>query len=899
MVLGKGMIEFSSSLSSRGLPSIVCSQEDVDALMGAFQTLGSSWVHSGWFVELSDLDALADAWVHIVDLLSVTLYEEWEDDTRIAVSNVKNRLTYARLDTNGPKLDKISKTNPLVESYFMRCGPSPNSDPLGGLKKRMALWLMVIMSPGFKRVFAFCYHCTTQNRHQTFHCNNATPTHECCPQLCLSAPTPANITRAPRLQCWSYSSFTDSDIVGSPRHLTVSTQGNVPAERFSSPSFQFAMQVTIYADDLPEDMVFDPLTEAIVFKHTLRDRDRLQSQSSSLASPGLPMNMCRKVFVFPKNVAVAEVIEIGLEQFGILEGVVDGGDEIEDKSTKRRSSSRVRYGLAVDAGGQELPLSSKVIDVYSRPPIYKALLGTVDDVSSSDPIFILQQATSYRNFTSCHCMSAPLDKLALQLLSPPTIQERIMQQKDKPQSQQPTPKEIIAAQRRAKQEKQCDILLSTQTNLVRGVDLLLPGNLHTVDTCPVSLTYKLSPSNPDPDPPASPEPFSTCLKNLQPLRPVLSPSLSGPFSQPLFSPPSSPRPLTQSSPLHYESGFPDFCNGDQEGPLVMPFINAAEVVGQGRTYLDDFNDNHFSKERETNLYYPFASRAEWETASFLLNSSLTMAEIDSYLKLELTKNNKLSFATAQKLQERVELLLPVPEWKFRLTNFSSLSQQNTSHLIVSGSAGMFAGYTKSPLIYDSLNLTPLEIFTSSAKLVRVYESWLSGKRANEMQKELPKGATLLGTVLSSNKTTISVITGNCVAHPLLISLANIDTELRSKASQHLFNLLALIPIPKFIEKKKSVQSILENCLYHLCLDIVLQPLRIAALIGCLMDDPVGQTRFCYTLCASFIVDMPEASLISCVGGGGKTSPFTKAIYKDYGDSKRHPPRLAKSNLGAH
>ncbi|KAE9390429.1 hypothetical protein BT96DRAFT_925871 [Gymnopus androsaceus JB14] len=231
----------------------------------------------------------------------------------------------------------------------------------------------------------------------------------------------------------------DDTLIAADSHLT----------RFSSPSFRFAMQVIIYADDLPEDM-------AIVFKHTLRDRDRSQSQSSSLASPGLPMNMRRKVFVFPKN--------IGLERFGILEGV--------DKSTKRRSSSRVRYGLAVDAGGQglgltkkELPPSSKAVDLDSAQ-----LLGTIDDVSHNDPIFILRRATSYRNSTSRHRISEPL--------SPRTIEERIMQmQKDKPQSQQPTPKEIIAAQRRAKQEKQRDILLSTQTNSVRGVDLLLPGNV--------------------------------------------------------------------------------------------------------------------------------------------------------------------------------------------------------------------------------------------------------------------------------------------------------------------------------------------------------------------------------------------------------------------------------------
>ena len=47
---------------------------------------------------------------------------------------------------------------------------------------------------------------------------------------------------------------------------------------------------------------------------------------------------------------VAEVIELGLERFGILEGVVDGGDEVEDKFTKRRSSIRVRYQLVVDTG---------------------------------------------------------------------------------------------------------------------------------------------------------------------------------------------------------------------------------------------------------------------------------------------------------------------------------------------------------------------------------------------------------------------------------------------------------------------------------------------------------------------------------------------------------------------
>ena len=164
------------------------------------------------------------------------------------------------------------------------------------------------------------------------------------------------------------------------------------------------------------------------------------------------------------------------------------------------------------------------------------------------------------------------------------------------------------------------------------------------------------------------------------------------------------------------------------------------------------------------------------------------------------------------------------------------------------------------------------------------------------QDRIPPGAALIGTILSSNKTTISVITGNRVAHPLLISMANIDTEVRSKALNHLFNLLALIPIPRYTHPKQEVNGVCENRLYHQSLDIVLEPLKKAAEVGIMMADPVGQLRFCFTPCSSFIVDTPEALLIACVGGGGKTSPFTTAIYEDYGNSYRHPSRAADSTL---
>ena len=48
------------------------------------------------------------------------------------------------------------------------------------------------------------------------------------------------------------------------------------------------------------------------------------------------------------------------------------------------------------------------------------------------------------------------------------------------------------------------------------------------------------------------------------------------------------------------------------------------------------------------------------------------------------------------------------------------------------------------------------------------------------------------------------MTGNRVAHPVLISLANLLMDFKSKATNCAFMLLALLPVPKFIEKSREI-----------------------------------------------------------------------------------------------
>jgi glycogen debranching enzyme len=179
--LDNAIMDFSATLASKGLPTRVSSQSDVDVLLGALTTKvrdelklwqyyvldrareksgvfvvlsrdvpawtgpdvkGKSLIELAYtlkstgkilglgefrerygvrvepedaasllraaFTELEDPNALADAWERIVDVINVPLYEEWEDDTQVALDSVKSRVDYTRLADHGPKLGEIT-----------------------------------------------------------------------------------------------------------------------------------------------------------------------------------------------------------------------------------------------------------------------------------------------------------------------------------------------------------------------------------------------------------------------------------------------------------------------------------------------------------------------------------------------------------------------------------------------------------------------------------------------------------------------------------------------------------------------------------------------------------------------------------------------------------------------
>ena len=70
----------------------------------------------------------------------------------------------------------------------------------------------------------------------------------------------------------------------------------------------------------------------------------------------------------------------------------------------------------------------------------------------------------------------------------------------------------------------------------------------------------------------------------------------------------------------------------------VEFPGAARIYGQAKTFMDKFADDQFSGFRATNVHYPFSGKNEWELASFLLSSGLSMRKVDEFLQLKMVSS---------------------------------------------------------------------------------------------------------------------------------------------------------------------------------------------------------------------------------------------------------------------
>ncbi len=93
---------------------------------------------------------------------------------------------------------------------------------------------------------------------------------------------------------------------------------------------------------------------------------------------------------------------------------------------------------------------------------------------------------------------------------------------------------------------------------------------------------------------------------------------------------------SDAAPEDYDASDSSPSEPEIDKPIFDIHPTAGATFGTTRNILEEIETNDkYSKEREENTYYPFASEAEFQVAAYLDSSSLSMGEIDKFLKLEL------------------------------------------------------------------------------------------------------------------------------------------------------------------------------------------------------------------------------------------------------------------------
>lgn len=161
------------------------------------------------------------------------------------------------------------------------------------------------------------------------------------------------------------------------------------------------------------------------------------------------------------------------------------------------------------------------------------------------------------------------------------------------------------------------------------------------------------------------------------------------------------------------------------------------------------------------------------------------------------------------------------------------------------------------------------------------------------QNSLPHGATLIPIIAASDKTPVTRQTGGLEMHPLFLTIGNIDSDVRMKATAHAWRCVAFMPIVKF-ETHPDYQTILQSRLWHRCVDIVFGKLKHVANSGAFITDPFGAIRYCFTPLVAWTADLPEQQMIACVSKNA--SPVTLATLKQFGDPTPHLPRTKSHTL---
>ncbi|KAG9125851.1 hypothetical protein FRC07_005943 [Ceratobasidium sp. 392] len=173
-----------------------------------------------------------------------------------------------------------------------------------------------------------------------------------------------------------------------------------------------------------------------------------------------------------------------------------------------------------------------------------------------------------------------------------------------------------------------------------------------------------------------------------------------------------------------------------------------------------------------------------------------------------------------------------------------------------------------------------------------------GQTLTTQQNILGEYATIAPLILSTDKTYLTVFSGNKKAWLVYLTIGNISKEIRKRPSEHAVMLVGYIPVASLgCISNDEERSERRWQLFHTCMEAILEPIKEMAINGEEMLCADGGVRRVHPILAAYIADFPEQSRVACVR---KTRcPKCWAPPRHLADlSKRYKQRQKRQTLDA-
>ncbi|KAG1720298.1 hypothetical protein EDB19DRAFT_1930564 [Suillus lakei] len=152
-----------------------------------------------------------------------------------------------------------------------------------------------------------------------------------------------------------------------------------------------------------------------------------------------------------------------------------------------------------------------------------------------------------------------------------------------------------------------------------------------------------------------------------------------------------------------------------------------------------------------------------------------------------------------------------------------------------------------PFFKEDMAYSPARAYADRAGLHRVIDEMWTAEWWHETQNTLPKGATIVPIILSSDKTCLSQFRGDKSAWPVYMSIGNIAKAKRRKLD-------CFTP---------DARSLAGYRLFHHCMALLLHSLIATGQDGVEMVCADSLVRRVHPILAAYVADFPEQCLVSC------------------------------------